>query len=179
MKKFTRISLGVLLAVVLFSVTGCNKKPLVANYALADMNACVTQSAHDVAQNFSFTLSHSDLVNTVSSAGVKDLSRVTSVKLNKLKAVVATTGDNFDQIGLISVYLKTSNTPNDSVQVAYTSPAAAGTTDWSFNFNGVDLSAALTYDATISVTILPVTTGTSAKCIKLTTGNIEMQMKND
>jgi hypothetical protein len=93
--------------------------------------------------------------------------------------VVATTGDNFDQIGLISVYLKTSNTPNDSVQVAYTSPAAAGTTDWSFNFNGVDLSAALTYDATISVTILPVTTGTSAKCIKLTTGNIEMQMKND
>ena len=177
MKKILHLNIIGSLMLGIFCISSCTK-PLVADYTITDINQCmmVTTPA-DNYQYITVQINHNDIVAALNSAGAKDISRVTSMSMKQMNAVVTTSGGNLNKIGDIEVYFKTTNTPNDSIQIAYSGTINNGDTQNVLQMNGGDLKAALSYDPIIVFKILN-KTAVDTTCIKLTQGIIEMNIRN-
>ena len=177
MKKILHLSVAVVLMSAIVSLSSCSK-PLVADYTVADIPMCMSAATLGLHyQYITYTINHNDIVTALNSAGAKDITRVTSMSLKQMNAQVTTAGGNLDQIANVEVYFKTTNTPNDSIQIAYSSTMNAGDTQNVLQLNGGDLKAALSYDPIITFKVITKITGNTT-CLKLTGGIIEMNIRN-
>jgi hypothetical protein len=178
MKKYLSLSLVTLLLAGLTTFTSCKKETIFIPYDLGDKIVCLDVNPIQEYHFFTFDLNHNDLVAALSAAGVTDLSKVKTVKLKKIKAVVTDAGADFDEIATIEVYLKETGASGDGTQIAYTPTIEAGTIEVQLLLNGVEMFQVLNTDMTLNVKVLNKPTGNSAICTKLTQGQIEIEVND-
>jgi hypothetical protein len=164
---------------ILIGVSSCTKTPLVIDYTISDMQSCLNLTSTQSYHIDTFTVSHSAIVSAISNAGVKDLSRVTSVGLKQMQ-VVGVGSANFDQVSGVEVYYVNTNVPANVTQCAYgNGGTAAGVTQFSLLINGADLTQMLYSDGLLIVKVLNKANGNPAMCLKVTQGIIETNVRND
>jgi len=178
MKKILSISLYAFLLIGFFTTTSCNKEPLIIPYSFGEKVFCLDPNTYQY-KNFTFDISHADIVAAMSAAGITDVSRATKAGL-KAGFKVKVSGTDFttlDQISSVELYMKETGTGGDGTQVAYSSNIVSGATEVLLLINGVDMKQVVTKDITLTVKVLNKAGGNTYGCIKLTDGVIEISAR--
>lgn len=177
MKKILTLSISALIFAALATVTSCSKDPLIVTYNFGDKPIDLPANPYNTYQYYYFDVNHTDVMSALTNAGVKDLSRVNTAKVKKMKAVVTTTGANFDEISGVWVYLKSPGTTDDGDMIAYADNMGGGIAEVAMTLSGAEVKKVLTEDMVLYVKVLSGASGSSALTIKLTEGTIEIEAK--
>lgn len=181
MKKIMSAAFVAVLFATTLSITSCNKEVLVI-YNVPEKEGCLPATGIQSATGYAFT--EEVLVSDIKAAftavnATYDLSRIKTAKFKGFKAVVSTTGANFNQISGLQLYIKADGASGDGEQIAYIDNIGNGVAEVALTLNGVDIKPLMSNEKLIlTLRVFNKAGGNSAVCVKATTGTIEIQAKS-
>lgn len=180
MKKLFNLS-AIALFLSMFFITSCNKDVTVF-YNVGELSGCLPQTNIQSANGYEYTeeVLVSDIRAAFDAAKVTyDLGRVKTARFKNFKAVVSTTGANFDQIAGMQLYVKADGTSGAGEQIAYVDNIGSGVAEVALTLNGVDIKSLMNNQKLIlTLKVFNKSAGNDAICVKITSGIIEIQAKS-
>ncbi len=181
MKKIISVAFMAVLFAVSISITSCNKDVLVI-YNVPEKEGCLPSTGIQSSTGYAFTeeILVSDIKSVFNTVNATyDLSRIKTAKFKGFKAVISTTGVNFDQISGLQLYIKADGASGDGEQIAYVDNIGNGVAEVTLNLNGVDIKPLMSNEKLIlTLRVFNKAGGNSAVCVKATSGTIEIQAKS-
>lgn len=181
MKKIMSAAFVAVMFATTLSITSCNKDVLVI-YNVPEKTVCLPTTGSNPQNGFADTavVLVSDIKAAFSAVNATyDLSRIKTAKFKGFKAVISTTGANFDQISGLQLYIKADGTSGDGQQIAYIDNIGNGVAEVALTLNGVDIKPLMSNEKLVlTLRVFNKAGGNSEVCVKATTGTIEIQAKS-